>query len=90
VNHVYSSSYTGDSDTPFSIPAGTYLAFEDLKGGGDLDYNDISFVFTFTPSDRGNAPAVPEPSTWAMMILGFFGMGFMAYRRKNKLAFRVA
>lgn len=26
--------------------------------------------------------SVPEPSTWAMMILGFFGLGFMAYRRK--------
>jgi len=26
---------------------------------------------------------VPEPSTWAMMILGFFGVGFMAYRRKQ-------
>jgi hypothetical protein len=28
--------------------------------------------------------AVPEPSTWAMMILGFMGVGFMAYRRKSK------
>ncbi len=27
--------------------------------------------------------AVPEPSTWAMMILGFGGVGFMAYRRKR-------
>jgi hypothetical protein len=27
--------------------------------------------------------AVPEPSTWAMMILGFAGIGFMAYRRKR-------
>jgi PEP-CTERM motif len=27
--------------------------------------------------------AVPEPSTWAMMILGFTGVGFMAYRRKQ-------
>jgi hypothetical protein len=27
--------------------------------------------------------AVPEPSTWAMMILGFFGIGFMAYRRNQ-------
>jgi hypothetical protein len=27
--------------------------------------------------------AVPESSTWAMMILGFFGVGFMAYRRKR-------
>jgi PEP-CTERM motif len=28
--------------------------------------------------------AVPEPSTWAMMILGLAGIGFMAYRRKSK------
>jgi len=26
---------------------------------------------------------VPEPSTWAMMIVGFCGVGFMPYRRKN-------
>jgi hypothetical protein len=26
---------------------------------------------------------VPEPSTWAMLIVGFFGVGFMAYRRKR-------
>ena len=30
--------------------------------------------------------AIPEPSTWAMMLLGFAGVGFMAYRRKNNLA----
>jgi len=30
--------------------------------------------------------AVPEPSTWAMMIFGFAGVGFMAYRRKSKPA----
>jgi hypothetical protein len=34
--------------------------------------------------------AVPEPSTWAMMILGFFGVGFMAYRRKNRSTLRLA
>jgi hypothetical protein len=33
--------------------------------------------------------AVPEPSTWAMMILGFMGVGFMAYRRKNRFEFRL-
>jgi len=33
---------------------------------------------------------VPEPSTWAMMILGFAGIGFMAYRRKGRSAFRLA
>jgi hypothetical protein len=28
--------------------------------------------------------AVPEPATWAMMVLGFAGVGFMAYRRKSQ------
>ena len=32
---------------------------------------------------------VPEPSTWAMMILGFFGVGFMAYRRKSQMSLRL-
>jgi fibro-slime domain-containing protein len=30
-----------------------------------------------------NVSGVPEASTWAMMILGFLGVGFMAYRRKS-------
>jgi PEP-CTERM motif len=33
--------------------------------------------------------AVPEPSTWAMMILGFLGVGFVAYRRRGS-SFRFA
>jgi len=33
--------------------------------------------------------AVPETSTWAMLILGFAGVGFMAYRRRSA-ALRVA
>jgi len=36
------------------------------------------------------AGAAPEPSTWAMMILGFAAIGFMAYRRKNKPALLAA
>jgi PEP-CTERM motif len=31
-----------------------------------------------------NLSAVPEPSTWAMMVLGFVGVGFMAYRRRDR------
>jgi hypothetical protein len=35
--------------------------------------------------------AVPEPSTWAMMILGFACVGFMAHRkRKNGSALTAA
>jgi hypothetical protein len=36
------------------------------------------------------ASAVPEPATWAMMILGFFGVGFVAYRRKSSAVLRIA
>ena len=34
--------------------------------------------------------AVPEASTWAMMIFGFLGVGFMAYRRKPSARLRLA
>jgi hypothetical protein len=30
--------------------------------------------------------AVPEPSTWAMMLLGFAGLGYVGYRQRQKLA----
>jgi hypothetical protein len=43
---------------------------------------------TITPATNviGIASAVPEPSTWAMMILGFAGVGFMTYRRRKNAA----
>ena len=46
---------------------------------------------TFVDGTKGSlAGGVPEPSTWAMMILGFAGIGFIAYRRKSKPTFRFA
>ena len=27
--------------------------------------------------------AVPEPSTWAMMLIGFAGLGFASYRARR-------
>jgi hypothetical protein len=36
-----------------------------------------------TGGTTGRVGAVPEPSTWAMMILGFLGVGFLAYRRRG-------
>ena len=55
----------------------------------------LTFEFTGTGAyaadvvlDHVSIAAVPEASTWAMLILGFAGIGFMAYRRKSKPAFR--
>ena len=44
----------------------------------------------FDTSDQGTVSStlvitgVPEASTWAMMILGFLGLGFMAVRKSKK------
>ena len=84
-NHIYSTAYSGGFH---SIPAGTYVGFEDTtpvpgKEFPDNNYSDEQFVFTNVSAITA---AVPEPSTWAMMMLGFAGMGFMSYRRKSQPA----
>jgi hypothetical protein len=33
--------------------------------------------------------AIPEPSTWAMMLVGFFGLGGLLRRRRPKAALQV-
>jgi hypothetical protein len=43
-----------------------------------------SFKNDNTQYVTANISAVPEPSTWAMMILGFAGVGYLAYRRRNQ------
>jgi hypothetical protein len=56
--------------------AGDTLSFAS-NNGGNFTFDSTGFNVTITD-------AVPEPSTWAMMILGFFGVGFVAYRRRNQ------
>jgi uncharacterized protein DUF4114/PEP-CTERM motif-containing protein len=72
-NHIWTTPYAGGDA---GIPAGTFAAFEDLPNGGDKDYNDETFVFT------GVKGGVPEPATWAMMLVGFGGLGAMVRRRR--------
>ena len=40
-------------------------------------------VNLFNNAGTWQVAAVPEPSTWAMMILGFAGVGYMTYRRRK-------
>ena len=46
---------------------------------GPLQQLSLNFAGTI------NAPAVPEPATWAMMLMGFAGIGF-AMRRPRRVA----
>ena len=78
---------TSHEETPAS-------AFDALLAGlkaGEAYFNIHTNVFP-AGEIRGNLQiaAVPEPSTWAMMVLGFAGVGFMAYCHKSKPALMAA
>jgi hypothetical protein len=60
------------------------------QGSSFQPYNILDLPLYAATGTIGPVPAVPEPSTWAMMILGFAGIGFMAYRRKSKPALMAA
>ena len=84
---IYSGSGEGDFTDPTSFSLGV------LSG----DHYVLSFLVDNFKQNGGNPSgldvsvgAVPEPSTWAMMILGFLGIGFMAYRGKSHSSLRIA
>jgi hypothetical protein len=54
-----------------------------------MTFTNGNLTGTLATIDIG-VPPVPEPSTWAMMILGFAGVGFIAYRRRSKPALMAA
>jgi PEP-CTERM motif len=77
--------------------AQTMNVFENANGQAELwgmFVSDPQFQPTLLLTDDPNtfigngAPiaAVPEPSTWAMMILGFVGIGFISYRRRDQFS----
>jgi hypothetical protein len=66
-----------------------------LKNGQNLiDFNLVNY------GQNGGNPSglnvefltsgVPEVSTWAMMVMGFAGVGLLAYRRRRGPSFRLA
>jgi PEP-CTERM motif len=77
----------GDSGEPYA-----FINFYDMSGTFD------QVVFTEDPAVGGyesdnhtvgfftQVGGVPEPSTWAMMLLGFAGLGYAGYRASSKSA----
>ena len=63
----------------FLEPGRTRVGFEDIFGGGDLDFDD--HLFSFTNIRAVNA--VPEPETYALMLAGLGVVGWAARRRKT-------
>jgi hypothetical protein len=71
-------------------PAVTSGADLSVSAVASFFFNSGNGVESFDTVTATLAPAVPESSTWAMLILGFAGIGFMAYRRKSKSALMFA
>lgn len=67
---------------------GTFInPFSQLNGdlandGTAGDITSFTQALEFTPASF--TPGAPEPSTWAMMLLGFAGLGFVGYRKTVK------
>jgi hypothetical protein len=64
----------------FAFSGGTFNSVMLSSSQNSFESDNISFG----PNSR--VGSVPEPSTWATLILGFTGVGFMSYRRKTKQA----
>ena len=97
-----------DSSGTTDVNAANFLALAPANGfqgsGGSAYVNifdtdgitGIKFISTQKAFEFDNltlSSAVPEPSTWAMMILGFFGLGFLGYRKSlnsSDASFRMA
>lgn len=57
------------------------LLFDGLNGGGGFVLDNVNINAAATGG-------VPEPTTWAMMMLGFGGMGY-AMRRRSRVGTRI-
>jgi hypothetical protein len=95
------TSYTGAAIAALFAPEGQSNGCQlQTDCNRQVTFTDTSGLltgFTLTSSENSfeitNISAVPEASTWAMMILGFLGVGFLGYRKSSKSstpAFRMA
>jgi PEP-CTERM motif-containing protein len=54
-----------------------------MLGGGMIVLDLVPQILQVSISPI--ADAVPEPATWALLLIGFAGIGFAAYRRRSHL-----
>ena len=86
-NFIFSNSNTAWYDAAFFYVIqpwynpGSSIADSARTSNGYINYNNGQYVpGNFSLSA---VSSVPEPSTWATLILGFCVLGWIAYRKKN-------
>ena len=86
--HTITSSSTGDInklDSSFYYQPNDFFGVTDLTPFTTVLVSSEDENLYLDNVDFGTAvSAIPEPSTWAMMILGFAGIGFLSYRRSRR------
>jgi hypothetical protein len=66
-------------------PGGYWNLWSDAPGDYSLDESNLAGGYPIIISGGNLDPtAVPEPSTWVMMLVGLAGLGSAAYRRSRK------
>jgi hypothetical protein len=63
---------------------GCFASCEPASGSAAIDPSFVPPVGDDILLSANLAPAAPEPSTWALMMLGFAGLGFAGYRARLK------
>jgi PEP-CTERM motif len=84
---VSGGTFNGDGVSSVFSPTtnftGGFVGWEGLDPTGlsetSFDAHSGSITGTLAEINLGSAP-IPEPSTWAMMLLGFAGLGYAGYR----------
>jgi hypothetical protein len=93
VQTVFTSSLTvtfddGTSQTlnlPINVNGGaSYFGFTDTSAFSSVTITNLSNDAWGIDNVSYNYNAVPEPSTWAMLLAGFAGLGFAGYRSSRK------
>jgi len=79
------------SNTVINVPGPTSFVNTTVTysgPSGDLPFTLVYGECCGAPADLAISlpltSAIPEPSTWAMMVAGFVGLGFAAFRRSRK------
>jgi hypothetical protein len=79
--------YLAISDDPSSGRFGVETTSNPPLGAVDYQKLTSTDPFGTIPAnlalDLTYTAAVPEPSTWAMMIIGFLGLGWLSYRQRT-------
>jgi len=85
-------SFNVQNGTPETVL--TEISISGDGAGGVANLGDPPTLSLSLPMDAtvatasgvfANFTAVPEPSTWAMLILGFVGVGFASYRSRTRV-----